>query len=384
MEPVESSSSIQYCKRCILHTEIPSVTLKKDGTCNYCDIHDKWNFQYPIDGKGENFLNNVLDKVKADGKGKEYDCIMGVSGGCDSSFLLSYLVDNGLRPLPVHFDNNWNTEIAKNNLKKITKSLDLELFKIGVDQAEYDDICRSFLLASVPDADIPNDIALTTVLYMAAEKYNLKYIMNAHSFRTEGTTPLGWSYMDGGYIESVHRKFGSIPLDTFPNLSYDLFKRYILMGFQRIRPIWSLDYVKADSIRMLEERFGWKWYGGHHMENRYTIFVGNYLHPVKFGMDLRYVEFSALIRSGFMVRDKALEQIQKLPDFDQDIKDEVLLRLNLTEAEFEDILMAKKRSHNDYETYKPRFKEDKEFFRNAMKKGLVPETFYRKYVEGVS
>ena len=375
-------TEIIYCTRCILHTGIPGIAIDEDGTCNYCKIHDEWNSKYPTE-KGEKTLEVIFKKIREEGKNKTYDCIIGVSGGCDSSYLLTYLVDHDLRPLPVHWDNNWNTRIADENIRKIVQGLGVDLYRIGVDRKEYDDLCRSFLLASTKDADIPNDIALTTALYQAAERFDVKYIMNAHSFRTEGTTPLGWTYMDGGYIESVHRRYGKVPLKTYPNLTYPLFKKYINQGFKRIRPIWYLPYNKNEAIKELETRFDWKWYGGHHHENIYSTFVGAYLWPKKFGLDFRYIEYSALIRSGFKTQKSALKEIKKPGDYDPLLPEKVRHRLGITQEDFLQIFNAPPKTHRDYETYLPKFRKDRDFYLRAVEEGKVPETFYRKYVEGI-
>jgi N-acetyl sugar amidotransferase len=373
-----------YCNRCVLHTDIPSVKIGEDGTCNYCKVHDVWDKQYPIGEQGKKLLSKILDKVKKEGKNKDYDCIVGVSGGCDSSYLLTYLADYGMRPLPVHWDNNWNARVAEDNLRSVIQGLGLDSYRVGVDRKEYDDLCRSFLLASVPDADIPNDIALTTTLYLAAKRFNVKNIMIGHSFRTEGTAPLGWSYMDGGYIEDVHKTFGSIPLKTFPNLTWDRFKEFTMMGLKRWRPLWYLNYDKEKVKTELHDRFGWEWYGGHHMENDYTIFVGNYLQPKKFGIDMRYIESSAFVRSGRMLRAVAMKELTRDPEVDEELVSSVLKRLQISDGLFIAIMQAPRLTHHDYNTYQGLFKENKEFFTNALKKKLIPETFYKKYVEGVS
>lgn len=375
-------NAVENCNRCILHTEIPGVIIGEDGECNYCKLHDEWDSAYSTEDDGT--LEKIYDKIREEGKNKQYDCIIGISGGCDSSYLLAHLIDHDLRPLPVHWDNNWNTKIADGNIQKIIRGLGVDLYRIGVDRREYDDLCRAFLLASTPDADIPNDIALTTALYRAAERFNVKYIINAHSFRTEGTTPLGWTYMDGGYIENVHQQYGRIPLRTYPNLTYTLFKKYITEGIRRIRPLWYLSYDKTGAIKQLEKRFKWKWYGAHHHENNYTIFVGCYLWPQKFKMDLRYVEYSALVRSGFKTREDAKKEIRSPPVFDPLLICDVRTRLELTQEELDDVLATPRRTYRDYETYLPKFREDEKFYRKAMEEGKIPATFYRKYVRGVT
>lgn len=364
------------CTRCILDDHIPNITFDADGACNYCKLHDLWERTHL-----EADLERLLDKVKQERKGK-YDCVVGVSGGCDSSYLLYLAKEWALEPLAVHWNNGWNTDTAAKNIETMTRKLNVDLYEVGMEQSEYDDVCRSFLFASVPDADIPNDIALTTVLYQAAERFGIKYILNAHSFKTEGTTPLGWSYMDGKYVESVQKQFGRQPLKTFPNLWFADWLNWMLLGqIKRIRPLWHVAYNKEQVKKMLSRKFSWKWYGGHHLENRYTIFVSNFLQPRKFGIDLRWVEYSALIRSSQMTRDEALSKIEKQPEIDYAIIDEVKQRLGLSETEFNKILSAPKKTFHDYETYISLFRKHSLFFSLLADMNLVPKTFYEKYAK---
>jgi len=372
---------VEYCSRCILHDDIPGVVIGEDGECNFCKLHDFWDGIYG--DWGEDKLHEILDIIREKGEGKRYDCIVGISGGCDSSYLLDYLVEFGMKPLAVHFDNGWNTKRANENIKNLVQNLEVDLYRISVKQLEYNDLCRAFLFASVPDADIPNDIGITTSLYMAADRFECDYIMNAHSFRTEGTTPLGWTYMDGGYIESVHKRFGRIAIPSFPNLEYEKFVEWICLGIQRIRPLWYFDYDKKKAIEYLEKKFKWRWYGAHHHENLYTIFVGSYLWPKKFNMDLRYIEFSALIRSGFMTRREAWKELSEPPKMNPTLPYTIRRKLDISKPEWQMILDAPIMSHRDYETYQAKFKEDQEFFTYAMNQGKIPDTFYKKYVEGV-
>ncbi len=373
---------VEQCKRCIMNTGIPGVVLDENGECNYCKIHDQWDREYSLaDAHERLFL--LLSDIKAEGRGKLYDCIVGISGGADSSYLLDFLVEFDMNPLAVHFDNNWNTQKANENMRKITQGLGVDLYKIGVPKAEYDDLCKAFLLAGTPDADVPNDIALTTALYQACERFDCKYIMNAHSFRTEGTAPLGFTYMDGGYIQDVHSRFGSIPFRRYPNLDYESFKHYIRLGIERIRPLWYLNYNKGKAIKDLEKKFGWQWYGSHHHENDYTIFVSAYLWPLKFGMDARIIEYSALIRSGWVSRNWALKGIRESQKFNPLRLYEIRRRLGLSKEEFERILKAPVKSYRDYGNYQARFKEDADWFKRAWEDGLIPDTFYKKYILGV-
>lgn len=369
------------CRRCILDTKIlPELKLDDGGTCTFCRIHDDLEQKNPVD---PNRLNDVVKRMKRDGvgKGKRYDCIVGISGGCDSSYLLDLCVSKGLRVLAVHWDNDWNTKIAQNNIKKITEQLSVDVKRVDANREEYDDICRSFLLASVPDADIPNDIAITTVLLREAKANDCHYVLDAHNFRTEGTCPLSWSYMDGKYIESVHKAFGTVPMKTFPNLWLNEWLEYLLyFPVARPRLLYHVEYDKQKVMRYLDQKFGWKWYGGHHMENKYTIFVGNYVQPNKFGIDLRYIEFSALVRNKQMRRDEAVRRIREQPFVDPEIMEEVKQRLNI---DIDMVMRLPKKIHNDYETYQQTFHNLEPVFSSLLQKGRIPETFYIKYVKGI-
>jgi len=364
------------CSRCILDSRIPSITFDEKGECNYCKMHDDFERDHPI---SKEKLEEMTDKIEREGRGKRYDCIVGISGGCDSTLLLWKTVELGLKPLAVHFNNNWNTNVAEENMRKVVNELDVDYYEVTVNQQEYDEICRSFLRASVPDDDIPNDIGLATTLYMAAERFKVKNILIGHSFRTEGTTPLDWNYMDGKYIETVQRKFGSLPLKTYPNLWLSSWLKWIALRIKRLRPLWYIDYRKEEVKKLLKKRFDWTWYGGHHLENKYTVFHVNQMLIKKFNMDLRYIEYSAFVRSGQMTRDEAIEKTECPTEINDSIINEVKTRLKLSDKEFKDIMNAPIKTHFDYETYHETFKRWRPFFWLATKANLIPETFYVKY-----
>lgn len=372
---------MRTCSRCLLDSTIPGITFDDKGECNYCKIQDQFDREYPLK-KGQRRLAEKIRKVKSQGRKRRYDCIVGVSGGCDSSYLLHKVKQWNLRPLAVHFDNNWNTTTARDNMNKMIKALNVDLLQVGVAKEEYDDICRSFLLASVSDADIPNDIAIAAVLYLAADKMDVPWIMVGHSFRTEGTTPLGWTYMDGKYIESIHNAYGKEEMKTFSNLWLSNMLRWmILKRIKKLRPLWYIDYQKEEAKKFLSETFGWRWYGGHHLENKYTEFCCNYYQPRKFGIDLRYIEYSALIRSRQMTREEGFEELKHPPQIDADILREVKERLFLTDEEFDNIMQQPKRTYHDYETYHPIFKRWKWLFYILSRLDLIPKTFYIKYTD---
>lgn len=335
--------------------------------------------EYPTGEAGRKKLEEMAEQIKKDGKGKKYDCIIGVSGGCDSSYLLHIAkVELGLRPLAVHFDNTWNTKTAVENIEIVLKKLDIDLWTYVMDNDEWNDLATSMLMASVPEIDALTDIALTTTLYMAADKFKVKYILNGHSFRTEGITPSNWFYFDGKYIDSIHRQFGKMKMEKFPNLWLGKWMIWLMKDIKRLRPLYYIDYRKDEVKKMLSETYGWKWYGGHHLENRYCAF-NHYLLNTKFNRDLRYVEYSAMIRSGYMTRQEGISELMKIQEYPGELVAEVKKRLALTDAEYDAMINAPLKTPGDYRTYKPTFKVMRPFFWVMYKRNRVPKSFYIKY-----
>lgn len=339
--------------------------------------------QYPVGSTGERMLESVVERMKMAGRRKEFDCIVGVSGGCDSSYLVYKMVQWGLRPLAVHFDNTWNSPTATSNMFNVLGALGVPLWTYVVDNKEYDDIYRSFMLAGVRDVDAPTDIGLMATLYRAAEAHGVRYIVEGHSFRTEGISPTGWLYMDGRYVASVHRLFGTVPMRTFPNMPMSSFVRWSAWnGFRRIRPLYYLDYDELAARAFLSERFGWQWYGGHHLENRFTAFYHNYFLPTRFGIDARIVNLSALVRTGQLERDKA-EAMLGTPSFlDPDILKLVRKRLRFDDEEFERVMVSPHRSYREYPTYERTFRLMKPIWWALYKSNRVPKSFYVKFAGG--
>jgi N-acetyl sugar amidotransferase len=370
----------KVCVRCIYDESIPKISFDAEGVCNYCRQYDAMDQEYPTGPEGMRRLEQITDQIKREGKGKPYDVVIGVSGGCDSSYMMHFAREMGLRPLATHFDNTWNSRIAVENINLVTEKLNIDLFTHVMDNDEYNDLFRSFLMASVPEIDTPSDIGLATTHYMAAEKYKIRYIWEGHSFRTEGISPEGWFYMDAKYIQTIHGQFGKLPMKTFPNLWLHKWLKWIAINkIKKIRPLYFMDYDKEATKKMLHDTYGWQWYGGHHMENRTAYFTNNSYLPSKFGIDLRLCEFSALIRSGQMTRDEALEKIQDPKPFDTAILDEVKTRLGFTDAQYEQIMDLERKTFRDYATYKETFRRLRPLFYVLYKKGYVTKSFYHKF-----
>ncbi|NKE71096.1 N-acetyl sugar amidotransferase [Candidatus Manganitrophus noduliformans] len=370
------------CSRCIYDDHIPYITFDPAGVCNYCRQHDQLEKEYPTGEEGSRRLQHLAEKIKRAGRNKRYDVVVGVSGGTDSSYLLYLAKKLGLRPLAAHFDNTWNSKIAVENIHGVLKALQVDLFTHVVDNREFCDLFKSFLKASVPDIDTPSDIGLATTHYLAAEKYGIKYIFEGHSFRTEGISPHGWFYMDAKYIETVQSQFGSYKIETFPNLWMMRWLKWTAVDrIKKIRPLYYIDYQKEETKQFLNKEYGWKWYGGHHMENRTAYFTNNYYLPRKFGIDLRYSEFSALVRSGQMTRSQALEKIKEPKPFDPTILEEMKKRLDLKDEEFDRLMNLPRKTYKDYQTYKETFERMRWFFWVMYRFNLVPKSFYMKYTQ---
>lgn len=372
----------KVCSRCIYDETVPAITFDNNGICNYCHMVDDLIEEYGT-GKdaGKKKFEDIIEQIKKAGKRKKYDCVIGVSGGTDSSYMVYMALQKGLRPLAVHYDNTWNTAIATENIRKVLTKLNVDLYTHVVDNKEMDDIYRSFFLAGVPEIDAATDLALTESLYRAASKYGVKYILEGHSFMAEGITPLGKNYFDGKYISSIHKKFGKVKMRTFPNMPFWTFIKWIAVKrIKKIRPFWYIQYAKEDAKIFLEKEYGWQYYGGHHLENRMTAFNHSYYFPKKFNIDYRNNTLSAAVRSGIIRREDALKEYFEHPPYmEPELLEYFKKRMGLSNDEFERIMSLPPKYWTDYPTYKKRFELLRPFFYMMYKANLVPKSFYMKY-----
>lgn len=371
------------CSRCVYDEDTPHISFDEEGVCNYCRTQEQLDRDYPAGEEGLTKLKLIAQEIKKAGKGKKYDCVVGVSGGCDSSYMVHYIVKElGLRPLAVHFDNTWNSTIATKNIHCVLDKLGVDLWTYVVDNKEYDDIYRSFFEAGVPDIDTATDMALAATLNIAAEKYHVRYVIEGHNFRTEGVAPLGWVYMDGKYVQSVHRQFGKLPMKTYPTMLMPTMLRWmVLRRIQKIRPLWYMKYDKEEVKKFLTKEYGWEWYGGHHLENRFTAFIHSYFYPVRYGIDLRKLGFAAHCRTGHMSRVEALAALQEPHYLEPELLEYVKKRLGFTESEFNRVMNLPKKTYRDYKTYKKMFERMRPFFYVMAKMNLIPMSFYMKYTK---
>lgn len=379
---MKMGTELKICSRCIYDENTPSITFDEDGVCNYCKMVDNLKEEYKTGTPaGEASIDAIIEKIKLEGKGKKYDCIIGVSGGTDSSFMVYWAIQKGLRPLAVHYDNTWNTSIATENIRKVLGKLNVDLYTHVCDNREADDIFKAFFLAGVPEIEASTDLALAETMYRAAAKYKVKYVLEGHSFVAEGITPLGKNYFDGKYIESIHRKFGKMPMKTYPLMTFFKFMKWtVFYRIQKIRPLWYIGYSKEEAKVFLEREFGWKYYGGHHLENRMTSFFHSIYCPQKFHIDYRNNSLAASVRAGLMKREDAIEEYYHTPPY---IESELLnyfkKRMNLTDSDYERIMNQPPNYWYQFPTYKKRFEKFRPLFYLLKKANLVPHSFYMKY-----
>ena len=350
------------CKRCLFTSDFAVIGSKQ---CNYCDLHDELQQQ-----SNPEELNGVINRIREHGYGDKYDCIMGISGGLDSSVLLYTAVRYwGLKPLVIHFDNNWNAPQAVHNMQQLIKKLNVDAITYQVNKSEYDKLNEAFLYAGLPDADIPNDIAMTKLMYDTAHKYKIKYILNGHDFRTEGSTPASWTYMDAKYIRSVYKAYTQSELTNYPLFTFKDQLYYALKGIKNVRPFhygFDRETMELEMKRLIQ----WQDYGGKHCENVYTEFVGSFLLPNKFGIDKRIVYLSAQVRSGRLTKQQARELFDVKPEFD-------MTKLGEYESKINALINLRKGDRAKYEKYN--FKAYRPLIWILAKMKVVPYTFYTKY-----
>jgi len=348
------------CEKCLITDDLCNF---EHNICMFCKMHEE------LDSKNPD-LNPVLEKMKQQ-KGK-YNCIVGISGGADSSTMLYAAVKKwGLKPLVIHFNNHWNTDNATHNMKQLVKKLNVDFIEYYVNKEEFDNLNKAFLMAGTPDCDIPNDIAMTKLMYETCEKYNIKYILNGHCYKTEGSTPKAWTYMDAKYIKDVYRRFFKKELINYPLFEFNDQLHYNQLGIEQIRPFHYQNINRFELDKEMKEFISYKSYGWKHGENSYTDFVGSYLLPRKFGIDKRIVYLSARIRTGLLTKNEARNVLNCEASFDTDILGD----------EYMDLLDAPIVDRNEYDSYN--FKEANWMIYYLYLCGTVPYTFYIKYSEKI-
>jgi N-acetyl sugar amidotransferase len=346
----------RVCTRCILNDRAdPHIRFDAQGVCNHCRRYDELVGSRVAKGEaGRTALSQLVERIKAAGKGREYDCIVGVSGGVDSTYVAYLVKKRGLRPLAVHLDNGWDSELAVKNIERVLRKLDIDLYTFVIDWDEFRDLQLSFLKSSTPDGEIPTDHAIFALLWREASRRGIRYIISGMNFATESMSIPDWSYghSDWRYIKDVHRRFGSRPLRTYPHFGF-AYLLYVNL-IRRIRTISILNYVdydKEEAMRILRDELGWVYYGGKHYESIYTRFYQGFVLPKKFNVDKRYGHLSDLINAGQMTRDEALILIAQQPyaeEIQQQDRAYVSKKLGLSGPQFDEIMSAPVKTFRDY------------------------------------
>ena len=358
---LKTSKTYQICSNCIMDTSDSRITFDERGWCIYCNnYHNNILPNWHTDEKGEVKLLRISDKIKAEGKGKDFDCIIGVSGGLDSSYT-TYIAKEklGLRPLLFHVDAGWNTDQAVGNIEKLVDGLGLDLYTEVINWEEIKDLQVALLKSQIAHQDIPQDTAFFSTLYKFARENKIKYVLTGGNYSTECCRePEEWGAypgIDKTLILDIHSKFGKAPLKTFPIIDVftsKIFYKYIL-GMQVFKPLDLIPYIKKDAESKLEELFGWEKFQHKHHESRFTRFFEDYWLPRKFGYDRRRAHFSSLILTGQMTRQEALERITK-PELDEHFLacefEYVAHKLDLTVDELRAIFLGENKTSYDYKS----------------------------------
>lgn len=345
----------QICQRCVMDTSDPDIRFDEDGNCNHCETFLEESKSIKPQGlEREQRLKDLIESIKKSGKNKKYDCLIGVSGGTDSSYVAYIVKELGLRPLAVHMDNGWNSEESVKNIRNLCTRLNIDYESYVLDWDEFKDIQLSVLKSSIVEVEIPTDVAIVSILHKVASRNNIKYIIGGGNYATEGILPDLWFYnpKDLKLLKSIQKQFGSKKIKTFPTFDWkaEIFYKFI----KRIRMVYLLNllpYDKQEALSILKDKVGYHEYGGKHHESVYTRFIQSYFQPVKFNLDYRRATLSSQICSGSVTREEALKQLEELPYNIPQVKkdkDYVSKKFGITLQEFESILNAPPKSYKDY------------------------------------
>jgi len=345
----------QECARCVMDTTDLEITFDSKGHCCHCaeflDKRAKHNYQ---GRESDDALERMIVEVKRKGTGKDYDCVIGMSGGADSCYLAYILKQRGVRALAVHMDNGWNSEKAVSNLKNITCKLGIDYESYVLDWEEFRHLQLSFLKASVPEAETPTDVAIPAALHNVAMRHDIKFIMSGGNLATEGILPKSWHYdaRDLKYFNYIQTTFGTRRLTKFPTFGYkkEIFYK-VIKGIRMLYPLNFVPFVKEDAVQLLSENFDWKPYGGKHHESRYTKFIQGYYLYEKFGIDYRRATLSTQICAGAISREAALDSLKCKPYDPEKIEDDKLYiakKLGISKDELNSIIDLPAKWYWDY------------------------------------
>lgn len=349
------SDAQTQCARCILDIyDDPFIKFDEQGVCTYCHYFDNQKKLYIKEGtKGAKLLDEKINEIKKYGKGKKYDCLIGLSGGLDSSYVAYIAKQKGLRPLCVHVDNSWNSELAVRNIHNVIRKLEFDIYTYVIDWEEFKDLQLSYLKSSVIDIEVITDHAIEAATYKIALQYNVKYIIEGHNIVTEAILPphWGWSIKDYINIKAIHKIYGQKKLKSYPFFSKKLWSQIKNAHVEAVNYLNWLPYSKKEALKILQQELDFVNYGSKHHENTWTRFFQVYILPKKFGVDKRKAHLSNLICSGQITKEEAVEEMLN-PPYDEKLieqdKKYVLKKLELSEQDFDKLMNAPVRRHKDF------------------------------------
>ena len=356
---MEQGQKYQICTRCVMDSSDPEIVFDAKGRCNHCTAAiTRLEQSYLPDARGQRKLETMLEKIRQDGKGKPYDCLIGISGGIDSSWLTYKSKEWGLRPLIFHVDAGWNSEIAQQNIEQLLKHLNYTLYTHVVDWEEMRDLQRAYLESSLANQDVPQDHVFFAVLFQKAAELGIKYWLSGSNLVSESILPQAWGYtaMDSRQLKAVHKQFGKVPLRTYKTLSFFEYCKFyneipLFPSVKALAPLNWMDYSPEKARDVLAREVGWKYYGRKHSESRFTKFFQNYYLPEKFGYDKRRAHLSSLIAAGEITREQALETLKE-PLYDQaelqSDREFFLKKLGYSEDEWSRVFSLPNKSFRDY------------------------------------
>lgn len=347
----------RICNRCVMDTSDPTITFDENGYCNHCtEALEKKKTQLFEGSQGEKEYRNIIKKLKESGIGKKYDCILGISGGIDSSYLAYLLSKENLRILGVHIDAGWNTPVSVKNVETVARECNIDLNIIKINHDEMMDMQRAYFLSEVVNQDVPQDHAFFAKLYEFTIKNDLEYFVSGHNWSSESITPAAWGYdaYDAINLKDIHKKYGRIKLKDFPIVSF--FNNYINYPYfkrmKKVRPLNCIDYDPNIALKILKENIGFEDYGKKHCESVFTRLYQSYIQPQKFGFDKRRAHLSSLIVSGKISREEALIELATPLCDDKQIEEDIVKfihEINITREEFDMIILHKGcRSHLEF------------------------------------
>jgi N-acetyl sugar amidotransferase len=347
---------LQVCARTVMDNTDPDITFDENGVSNWWHDYHRLVAQRPSGAERDRLLEHALARIKQDGAGQVFDCILGLSGGVDSSYMAYLAREWGLRPLVVHFDNGWDDELAVANIEAMVKQLGFPLHTFVMNWPEFRDLQRAYFKASVLDLDVPADHMIFGALHQIADQKKIKWILSGNNFATEWLLPVAWYYskFDLVNLKAIHRRYGELPLKYLPKLG--VWQRLYYQRVDRIQDLKILElipYSKTTAKKMLTERFGWRDYGGKHYESVFTRFYQGYILPTKYGIDKRKAHLSNLILNGEITREEALVELAKPaddPDRQKADKRYVAKKLGWSDAQFDEILVLPPRRHEEFGT----------------------------------